>query len=220
MLPLAGRPLLERLLERLYCVEPRTPIIVATTSSSVDDCITRIAADAGCFVFRGSEENVLERFSLAAQTTDADAVIRICSDCPLIDPMVVSTAINLFYSSSVDYLSNTLRRTFPRGYDVEIFTKKALLEAHRLATLPSEKEHVTPYIYSHPELFTLANLAASHDDSEFRLTVDTKDDFLLVERIFSILGTDLQATTFESVRKLLHDQPQLKSINAHVQQKR
>jgi spore coat polysaccharide biosynthesis protein SpsF len=135
--------------------------------------------------FRGSEEDVLSRFAGAAKAFNADLVVRLCSDCPLLDGAVIDRIVRAFLESKgTDYVSNTLEHTYPRGLDAEVFTSDALFRAHLEARLPYEREHVTPYICEHPELFSLRNVIHTSDLSAYRLTVDEAADLQVVRRIY------------------------------------
>jgi spore coat polysaccharide biosynthesis protein SpsF len=216
MLPMNGVPMLQGMLERLLCLQPHVPLLLATTTSPDDAVLAQVGERMGVLVFRGSEDDVLDRFAKAVATTPADTVVRLTADCPLTDPLMIDKALDLFYHVRPDYLSNTLRRTYPRGFDIEIFSREALEIASREAIHPREREHVTPYILTHSERFVLANFASAQDYSSWRLTVDTKEDFVLVERVLSALG---KQGSFEMVTNLLDRHPEWQKMNAHVKQK-
>lgn len=216
LLPMNGIPMLQGMLTRLSSLQRSTPILLATTSLPQDTPLVELGLRCAVEVFRGSEEDVLDRFAKAVATTDADTVVRLSGDCPLTDPHMVDSALDLFYHLSPDFLSNTLHRTYPRGFDIEIFTRTALETAAKEATLHAEREHVTPFIISHPDRFSCVNFAFPEDLSAWRLTVDTKEDFILVERFLSHLT---ERFSFEEVRRLLQQHPDWQRLNAHVKQK-
>ena len=217
LLPINGSPMLQGMVERLRSCKETPPIILATTTLKKDDVLADLAHKMGVSVFRGSEDDVLDRFAQAASSTSADSIVRLTADCPLIDPAMVDTALNLFYNARVDYLSNTIRRTYPRGLDIEIFTREALIRAAEKATLKGDREHVTQYIVHHPTLFHLGGFVTEVDLSSWRLTVDTKEDFAVVEHFLESLGS---AVSFESIKKLVHLHPEWRKINEGVHQKR
>ena len=216
MLPLAGVPMVQRLLERLSPLKGKVPLILAVSDKPADTAMVPIAQRLGASVFFGSEEDVVNRFASAVANVQADAIVRITADCPLSDPGLVNRALDLFYHLGVDYLSNTLHRTYPRGFDIEIVSRDALMSAAKEAKEPREREHVTPFIIEHPERFRSACFIAKDDLSTWRLTVDTMDDVVLVERVLSEL-TGL--FTYEMVRDVLLRHPEWQRINAHVKQK-
>lgn len=215
-----GRPLLSYLLERLQRSKRVNVIVVATTTKSQDDPVAALAKMHGAAVFRGSEEDVLERYNQASQAVAADLVLRVTADCPLLDPRIVDQVIDYFLSNQYDYVSNTLQKTYPRGMDVEMFTQKCLQEVAEIAKLPAEKEHVTLYMYSHPEKYRLGNVAYIKDVSFYRFTVDTEEDFTLVSKILEALYPSSPSFTFEDVLAIMKKHPDWASINANVKQKK
>ena len=214
--PLQGIPMVQRLLERLSSLGEAVPVILATTKHSTDSVLAALAHRCGVRVFRGSEEDVLGRFASAIADVPADAVVRLTADCPLIDSAMVDRALDLFYHLNVDYLSNTLHRTYPRGFDIEIISRTALLCADKEAQENKDREHVTPFIYEHPERFSCACFITEDDMSSWRLTVDTKDDEKLVDKVFLCATGPFR---YEEIRTVLREHPQWQHINAHVKQK-
>jgi spore coat polysaccharide biosynthesis protein SpsF len=214
MLSLAGVPMVQRLLERLSSL--KEPVILAISNQPADQAMVPIARQFGATVFVGSENDVLDRFASAVASLPVKAIVRLTADCPLIDPGMVDSALDLFFHLHVDYLSNTLHRTYPRGFDIEIVSKEALVSAARDAKTPREREHVTPFILEHPERFRCACFVSSDDLSSWRLTVDTKEDAALIERILSELT---EPFSYEMVREVLLRHPEWKHLNAHVKQK-
>ncbi len=179
--PLAGEPMLSFLLKRLQRF--RHSCLLATSREPRDKVLVELGEQHGIPVFTGSEENVLERFYEAWLSCPAPVIVRITGDCPLIDPYLLADMLYFFQYAKADYLSNTLLRTFPKGLDTEIFTASALQKAFHQASSSYEKEHVTPYIYRHPELFRLYNFRDKHDLSAVNLSIDTPEDLPLVQEI-------------------------------------
>lgn len=200
-------------------------VIVATTNSPSDDLIVAESEKCGAKWFRGSEEDVLERYYLAAKEYSADVVVRVTSDCPLFDHEILIQMLNYFNAQRIkgqhiDYLSNALNgRSYPRGLDAEIFTFDALANSFLEASKLYEREHVTPYIYEHPEIFTSHSYRWDKDYSYYRWTLDTEDDFKLISNIYSELYKDDKIFVTDDVLALLEDKPELIKINAHVKQK-
>lgn len=199
-------------------------VVVATTNSNRDDAIIEEARRLGAGVYRGSEDDVLSRYRHAAQQVAADVVVRVTADCPLLDPEVLQGMVARFLEqrrrgARVDYLSNTLERTFPRGLDVEVFTYEALARADAEARDAAEREHVTPYLYRHPELFRIEQYRGGLDRSDLRLTLDTPEDWALLEAVFSRLGTPDGMFSTGDVLELIGREPRLRALNAHVAQK-
>ena len=183
MYPIHGVPLIELLLKRLAQAKRIDQIVLATSLSPANDVLTEYVKGLGYEVYRGSEDDVLDRYYQVATAAKADAVIRVTGDCPLIDPVVVDAVVDRFVQTRVDYASNIMPPTFPDGLDTEIFTYAALETAWKLAKDRPEREHVTPYIRSSSQ-FSHENLAHSKDFSGERWTVDEPADFEVVEKVF------------------------------------
>jgi len=219
--PVLGKPLLTYQVERLRRVEHADAIVLATTTNDADQVIVNFARAHGLASYRGSERDVLSRYHGAAVEAGADVVIRVTSDCPLIDPAVIDEVIATFAQSQpdCDYASNTMRRTYPRGMDCEVLGREALDIAHTEAVEPVEREHVTPFIYRHPDRFALRNVEYASDHSDLRWTVDTVQDFALVSRMLEHLYPEHPNFTLEDCLGLLAEHPDWARINASVRQK-
>lgn len=219
LLPLAGEPMLTRLIERLRRVEQSDGIVIATTANASDDPIAALCAQLGVPCHRGSEHDVLSRYADAARLHGADVVVRITSDCPLIHPALVDQVIAAYEEGDSDYVSNMLPPTWPYGMAVEVFSAEALQQAHAEATQPAEREHVTPFLYWHPERYRLRNVASPVDLSHHRWTVDTPEDYELVRRLFETLHPINPEFTQDHILTLLDAHPDWMTLNQHVQQK-
>lgn len=219
LLPLAGEPMLTRLIERLRRVKRSDGIVIATTANASDDPIAALCAQLGVPCHRGSEHDVLSRYADAARLHGADVVVRITSDCPLIDPALVDRVIAVYEEGASDYVSNMLPPTWPYGMAVEVFSAAALQQAHAEATQAAEREHVTPFLYWHPERYRLRNVASPVDLSHHRWTVDTPEDYELVRRLFETLVPKHPEFTQAHILALLDAHPDWLTINQHVQQK-
>lgn len=217
-----GKPLLEYQIERLLRVKMADEIVIATTINETDLPIVALAQRLGVCVTRGSEHNVLSRYYEAAKSRHADVVVRVTSDCPLIDPEEVDKIIGFFlaHRDECDYVSSGLKRTYPLGMDAEVFPFAALTEAFAEATDEEELEHVTPFIYRRPARYRLANYRGPDGLAHHRWTVDTPEDFTLVERIISALYPDKPRFGLADIVELLKKYPDWIDINAHVQQKK
>jgi len=207
-----NRPLLAHLLDRMLQI-PGVDIKVATSTHERDQPIVDLARKMGVLVFRGDEEDVLSRYVDASQ--GYDAVVRVTADCPLLDADVVEEALARFKSGKCEYLSNTIERTYPRGYDVEILTREALLRIDQKAS-GDDREHVTSYVAAHQDEFNVDQFKQKSDFSSIRLTVDTLEDFELIKRIFETLP---EGFAMEDVVDLLDQHPYLKELNRGVEQK-
>jgi spore coat polysaccharide biosynthesis protein SpsF len=171
--------------------------------------------------FRGEEFDVLDRYHRAAAEYAADAVVRVTSDCPLIDPALVDEVIRTFLDADgqVDYVSNTLVRSYPRGLDCEVFSAELLRQVCAEAASASDREHVTPFIYRQPDRFRLVNVANSADQSGFRWTVDTPEDFELIRRMLEVLLPSKSGFTFSDCLQVMADHPDWAALNSEVAQK-
>ncbi len=216
-----NKPLLEYQLERLQRVELADKVMVATTINHSDEPIVELCNRMGVSCFRGSEEDVLSRYYYAAQEYKADVVVRVTSDCPLIDTQVVDRVIAYYLNhiDSCDYVSNVLERTYPRGMDTEVFPFRILEEAHLNARRVTEREHVTPYMREDYR-YHMANVPYHEDQSRHRWTVDQKEDFQLIEKILQELYPVNPLFTMEDVLDLFKDHPEWVDINAGVEQKK
>lgn len=203
MKPLAGRPMIERQLERLRRCETLERIVVATSDDPSDDVLAAHLESIGVPVFRGSLTDVLARYLGAARAFGIEGqMVRLTADCPLADPGVIDDCVRLHRELGVDYVSNGRRRTYPHGLDVEVFEVGALEIAGREATDPYDREHVTPFIYRHPERFSLGELVQATDESHLRWTVDTPEDFDFVARVYAALYPGKPDFTSDDVRAL------------------
>ncbi|RLC82174.1 MAG: acylneuraminate cytidylyltransferase [Chloroflexi bacterium] len=217
---LAGEPMLARVVDRTRRTQTLDEVVVATTVQPADEAIVRLCAERGWPCFRGSEEDVLDRYYQAAVAHQADVVVRITSDCPLIEPEVVDLVVGEFLARQpeVDYVSNTLPpRTFPRGLDTEVVSFEALERAWREDENPAWREHVTPYIYRNPERFDCHGVTNEVDYSGMRWTVDTPEDLELVRRSYEHFGHD--RFSWREVLAVLKERPDWLEINRHVRQK-
>ncbi len=220
LLDLAGASMLERHVTRLQRTTSLTEVVVATTVQPVDDAVAALCETRGWACFRGSEDDVLDRYYQAARAYNAEVVVRVTADCPLIDPELVDRVVRLLVGGQpgLDYTSNCLPHdTYPRGLDVEAFTFAALERAWREDGRPDSREHVTPYIERHPNLFRQTGVTNPVDYSALRWTVDTSADLELVRRIFMALGDG--PFGWETVLELLARHPEWSDLNRHVPQK-
>lgn len=191
LLPLLGEPMLTRVMRRAGRAGTVDEVVLATTTLPEDDALVGLARAEGWPVERGSETDLLARYLGAARSRRAEVIVRITSDCPLIDPDVIDRTVEAFRAAGADYASNTLEpRTFPRGLDVEVVGRAALERADAEDRDPAWREHATPYIYRHPERFRLTRVAAPVDRSGHRWSVDTQADYELVRGLYEALGRD------------------------------
>ncbi|GGQ74801.1 cytidylyltransferase domain-containing protein [Couchioplanes azureus] len=215
--PLGGRTVLARVVAAAQAGGVLDDLVVATTVEARDDAIVAECAALGVRCHRGPVDDVLTRFLGVVDACDSDAVLRFTADCPLLDPGLVRLAARTFAAApGVDYLSTSIARTLPRGTDVEVVHTDVLRRLDSLAT-GHHRTHVTSYVYSHPEDFTVLGLTLQPDLSHLRLTLDTEEDWQLVEAVVAHFGDEPAAV--RTLAGWLAERPDLVELNAHVRQK-
>jgi spore coat polysaccharide biosynthesis protein SpsF len=221
--PLAGRPMLSHLLERLQTAKTLTGVVIATSTLPEDKAIVDFAKSRGVPVFTGSADDVLARYVGAAKSVQADVIARLTGDCPLNDPANVDRAIRFFLANDYDIVieADDKNKISPRGLDVAVCSMDALLRTDKLAHDGPSREHVTLYMYRHPEQFKIGYfpVPAELRHPEWRLCVDEPSDFRLMEEIFARLGRPGHLIEFSEVAALFQREPALLEINRQVQQK-
>ncbi|MGB8398406.1 cytidylyltransferase domain-containing protein [Bradyrhizobium sp.] len=215
--PILGRPMLAWQIDRIRRSKAIDRLVVATSRDASDDAIEAFCARNGTLCYRGALHDVLARFHGAVEAFGpAEHVIRLTADCPLIDWTIIDAAVALQKREGSDLAGNGIHRTFPDGLDVEVVAVSALDRAHREATNPESREHVTQYIYRHPEKFRLAHLTQIPDLGALRWTVDTPADFEMVEKVFiGLAGLDNNFLQ-QDVLRFLDQHPEIAAINAPV----
>ena len=206
--PIKGKPLLQHLVERVRASSFVEDIVIATTTEGRDDPLAELAEQLELKCYRGSEEDVLDRVYTAARLHGVDSVVRVTSDCPLLDHVVMDRVIETYLSGSYDYVTNTLPYTYPDGLDVEVFSFGALERAWREARLPSEREHVTPYIRTSGHFRTF-NVESPVDLSHLKWSVDTQADLDFVRSVFEGLDANGSDFSLEDVLQLVRIGPEL-----------
>lgn len=212
---LAGRPLLAHVIVRAEATRGVDQVLVATTTCPADDAIVAFCQRLGVPVFRGSEADVLDRYYQAARSRGPDAVVRVTGDCPLLDPVVSGLVVARFRAGDVDYASNVHPPTYPDGLDAEVFTVDALARAWREARLPAEREHVTPYLWSHPEAFRCTSVTHHPNLSTYRWTVDEPRDLERVRAIYDrVAGNEAPFFGMGEILRALEREPDVLAIPA------
>lgn len=217
-----GKTVLYHVIERIRQSNCINQIIIATSNLKQDDDIVKEAEKLEISCFRGSETNVLSRYYNAALYNNADIIVRITSDCPLIDPNIIDEMIKFYLDNSYSIVSNASmdsnNRTYPRGLDTEIFSFNVLNQAFKSACESYQLEHVTPYIYeNNKDVYYYKN---NKDYSKYRLTLDTIEDFKLIETIYKMLYKDKHDFYLNDIVKLMEDNPKLIEINKDIDQKK
>ncbi|MEK6647284.1 MAG: glycosyltransferase family protein [Candidatus Firestonebacteria bacterium] len=213
LLNIAGKPTIQHVWERIRLSKMIDEIVLATGKDQDNDSLANWAEYNKVNFYRGSENDVLDRYYNAAKEAAADAVVRITGDCPLLDFQIVDKVVEEFQRGDYDYVSNTHPPTFPDGLDVEVFSFAALKKAWTEARLKSEREHVTPYLWKHPEKFKLKNVIHSPDLSDLRWTLDTKEDLEFI-KLITEEAERLNDFKMNTILKIVSDHPQWGIINS------
>jgi len=214
LLDLKGKPVIQRVYERACKIKKADEIIIATTLAKTDDRLVEFCKNNGMTVCRGSENDVLDRYYRAAKHFQADAVIRITGDCPLLDPCEVDKVVEMFLSNNFDYVSNTQPPMLPDGLDASIGSFQAYEKSWKEASLRSEREHVTQYMRNHPELFKTGSVGYNEDHNGKRWTIDEPNDYTFISEIYSRLKGKKVFGNFTEVLSILDENPELSAINA------
>ncbi len=218
LMPIETRPLLGHLVDRIRASKHVEKVIIATSERKRDDPIVEFARQERLPVFRGDETDVLDRFYKAAKKLAIDTVVRVTPDCPMLDPDVTDMVIERFLAGGFDYVSNAIEPSFPDGLDSEIFAFDVLETAWREAELPSEREHVTPFVINRPGRFSLSNVRKEGKNlSRMRWTVDTQDDLKFARAVFSHLYFENPIFHMNDVLRLLDRHPALLEINQGIE---
>ena len=204
-------PSLFHTINQLKSCKTLDKIIVATTNENEDDIIENYVKNIGIDVFRGSSDDVLDRYFQCAKSNNFSAVVRITADCPIIDPNIVDEGVKIFSSGIYDYVTNTFPRSFPDGNETEVFSITSLKTAWRNSKLPSEREHVTPYFRNNAKIFRIKNFAFTSDISNLRWTVDYEEDVLLVKNLISKIKS--RPIILSDILDVLKKHPEFIEIN-------
>ena len=218
LMDLGGETVLARVLRRLARASRVHDVMVATTNSANDLDVVAECARLQFSCFRGSENNVLDRYLRAAEECRSDVIVRITADCPLIDPEVVDEVAAACVTNHVDLSYNDVPHTFPRGLDVEAFTMETLYKVHDMATQPYQCEHVTPLVYERPGIFRIHSVKGDRDLSHLRWALDTPEDLELIRVIYAHFE-NRNDFGWRQALALVECHPELTEINAHVAQK-
>jgi spore coat polysaccharide biosynthesis protein SpsF len=210
-----GVPVLEQVVRRLKKCRSLDGVVVATTTDRADGPLASLARKAGAGFFRGSREDVLDRYLGAARKYRFDVVVRITSDCPCVDPCLVDALVKAHLRSGADYTANVVKLTYPDGYDIEVFSLAALERAGELAGAGPDREHVTSFMRGHPELFKIKSLEApaAYRRPDLRVTLDTPEDYALLCAVYDALYAGDKFFGIAAVFRLFKKKPWLEAIN-------
>jgi spore coat polysaccharide biosynthesis protein SpsF len=207
--PILDKPMIGRQLERLERATLLDGIVVATSTDPTDDPLVEFLEESGVPVVRGPLDDVLARFAMVIEEYGPDTVVRLTADCPLASPKVIDSVIASFHERGIDYVSNTLKPTYPDGLDVEVIRAPVLAWAAMNFTDPPEREHVTLGIYRRPEHFRVGNVENDEDLSELRWTVDNPADLEFVRQVYARLYPAAPAFELDDVLALVRNEPDL-----------
>ena len=216
LLNLEDKTVLEHVIGRVKSSEYFDDVVVATTISKDDLRIVELCANLGISVYCGSENDVLDRYYQAAKLFGIENIVRITSDCPVIDSKIIDEVISLHLKNNADYTSNTLNETYPDGEDVEVFTFASLKKAWNNAKLASEREHVTPYIRNNPDIFKHASLEYKEDLSQKRWTLDNAEDLEFLRLVYKYLYSKNSLFDMDDILALIDENSEIEKINQHI----
>jgi spore coat polysaccharide biosynthesis protein SpsF len=213
-----GRPMLARMFERVKAARSIDTLMLVTSTDSSDDPVVELCRQERVICFRGSLDDVLDRYYQAAHTIKPDVVVRLTGDCPLIDPTIIDRMVDVYRKQHCDYAANSAPPpgTFPDGMDVEVFSFKSLEQAWREADKPSHREHVTFYFWQNPQLFRLFRYDLDEDLSSVRLTVDYPEDLEVACEVYRRLYTQDPLFTMNDILALLHAHPEISGRNKDI----
>jgi spore coat polysaccharide biosynthesis protein SpsF (cytidylyltransferase family) len=211
-----GDSLIGHLVRRVKESEYVNSIIITTTTKEKDNAIVNFAKNNDLKVYRGNEDDVLDRFYKTAIEYDVEIIVRVTPDCPLLDPKIMDSVISQYISGNYDFVCNTMPPTYPDGLDTEVFSFKTLERAWNEARKPSEREHVTPYIYNHPELFKIYNCTNHVDISDMRWVVDEEADYKYISEVYKRLYREGEIFYMDDILDLLSKHPELNDINRNI----
>ena len=214
-----GKTLLELYINRVKQSRLIDKIVIATTTRSGDDAIKEIASKLGIECFRGSENDLLDRYYQCAKKYHADVVVRFTPDDPFVDYQVVDKAVQIFKDNQVDFVTNHFHPTYPEGLDIEIYSIDALEKSWKEAKLLSEREHVFPYIQNHQDQFKIINFEQDEDYSHLRWTIDYECDYEMTKAIYDYLYEKKPLFLQKDILELLENLPEISEINAHIERK-
>lgn len=221
LMDFVGKPSLQHIIERLKRSRWIDEVVVATTVNETDNEIVKLCDSIGCKYFRGSEEDVLVRVLDTAKSVNADIIVEITGDCPCVDWRLCDRMIEFMFSDEYDYVANDLEKSFPIGFGIEVFKVSVLDEVNTITQSPVDREHVSLYIYTHPEKYKLGNLVAEKEVNypDLEVTLDNKEDYSMIKKIYETLYPQNNDFTMQDVINLMLRDTDLKEIVSGVTRK-
>tara|TARA_B110000438_G_scaffold276858_1_gene298981 strand:- start:1564 stop:2331 length:768 start_codon:yes stop_codon:yes gene_type:complete len=216
LLDILGKTALERMIERVKNAKTIDKIIVATSTNKKDDSIEKICNQINIECIRGSEEDLLSRYQLVVEKIKPDIIVKMGADSILIDPLTIDKVVNIFLTRKYNYVSNYgIPKTYPEGCTLDVYTSKTLTEAFLEAKKPSEREHINPFIWNNPKRYTSYRVDYERDLSNYRLSLDYKEDYIVIKAIFEALFSKNLFFTLEEIITWLDKNPEIFKINSH-----
>jgi len=221
LMPLAGKPALAHLIERLLQARTVDEVVLATTVNPADNALEDLARRLGVGLYRGSEEDVLDRVLQAAGSVRADTIVEVTGDCPLLCPEVIDQAVNLYKSGAGDVVSNTWRPSYPQGVDAQVFSRRLLEEASRMTRDVAHREHVSLYFYENPDRYRIHVFEAPPEfrAPDLRFQLDYAEDLQFIRAVYAELYPSNPRFGLRDILDVLGRRPELKLINAHCVEK-
>jgi len=218
LIDVSGKPLLKHILDRMQKSSIINELVVATTTNIEDNAICKLCDKLNVACFRGSVDDVLDRYYRCARAHKADIIVRITADDPFKDPEVSDRIIEeILQDDDLDYVSNTICPTYPEGLDIEVFRFRAIEKAWQEATSALDREHVTPYVWLHPNLFKLKNIEYKKNLSHMRWTLDTLEDLAMTRAVYKALYNEGSLFLMKDVLDLMERHPDIEELNANVE---
>lgn len=221
LLEMAGKPVIGHIVDRLRAAKQVDDVCVATVADDSCDVLVDYCHSIGVDVFRGSEDDVLDRVLQAAYHSNADVIVEICGDCPVIDPIVVDELVEQYFHLEVDFCSNAIQRVHPLGLDAKVFSRDVLQRVADSTQDKYDREHVSLYIYENPDKFALHHLSDNHylDVIDYRLTLDTDKDFAMINQVYDALYAENKTFGLAQIIPFLQRNPEIVMMNSDVKQK-
>jgi spore coat polysaccharide biosynthesis protein SpsF (cytidylyltransferase family) len=216
-LKLEGKKVIEHVINRVQAAQLVDDILVATTSKKIDIKVVNLCSSIGIKCFSGSEEDVLDRYYQSAKSFKPEHIVRVTADCPLIDPEIIDSVIDLHLKKKADYTSNVISGRFPDGEDVEVFTFNTLYRAWHDARLFSEREHVTPYMKKNSDIFKIGSLDCNRDLSGKRWTLDNPEDYEFIKIIYRNLYPENHLFGMKEIIEFINNNPDIENINKWIE---
>lgn len=221
LLPANGEPILAHLVGRIRAVPSVDEVVLATTTNPKDDCLEVFAQSHHLSVYRGSEENVMQRIIEAGEFSNADIIVEICGDCPVIDPLLIEQTIQLFLNNDCVYASNCKKPSYPIGMNTQVFYLNTLIQSYQMTNDRRDREHVTRHIHQNPEIFKQITLIASNDLywPDLALTLDEDADYKLLKNIIEYFPDEPLASCRQIIDLMRYIHPEWQAINQHIRRK-